>query len=242
MTLPTSQRSRMRWARLAGGMYLFVDAAYATGLLVGARFRVAGDLAETARRILASEHLFRIGLASTLLGALCTVLLAMGLYGAVKPVDDDLALLALGFRLVEATLFGVQSMFAFGALRLYRDVDSVWSLSGAQLAALMKIRAAAAWDAFDVAAIFFGMGSVLFFYLFLRSRSIPRGLAVLGLGGSMLVPLVCLATLVAPEYDSLLRVGWLPVGIAEVLVGLWLLVKGVRIRPPDELAPEAVRV
>jgi hypothetical protein len=57
-----------------------------------------------------SELLYRIGLSSLLIGSLSTVFLAMGLYVAVKPIDKNLALLALLFRLVEATIFGVRSL------------------------------------------------------------------------------------------------------------------------------------
>jgi hypothetical protein len=43
---------------------------------------------------MASETLYRLGLCCSLVGRLSTILLAIGLYVAVKPVDGNLALLS----------------------------------------------------------------------------------------------------------------------------------------------------
>jgi len=47
-------------------MYLFVDLAYALGLIIANRLEVPGNFTETARRIVASETLYRIALSSQL--------------------------------------------------------------------------------------------------------------------------------------------------------------------------------
>ena len=80
MTSSDTDQAQIAYARLAGFMYLFVDAAYLLGLYIVSRFQVAGNFAETAHRIMASEQLYRIGLSSLSTGGLCTVFLAMGLY------------------------------------------------------------------------------------------------------------------------------------------------------------------
>ncbi len=233
MTSSEIEKSQISYARLAGFMYLFVNAAYLLGLYIVSRFQVAGNFAETAHRIMGSEQLYRIGLCSELMGGLCTVFLAMGLYVAVKPVDNNLALLALVFRLAEATLFGVQVIVSFAALKLYIGADSMNAFSANQLAALVNLRSVANSAGFNIAAIFFSMGSILFFYLFLKGNSIPKVLSALGLFGSVLVPIVCFGSLISPQHAKMLQFGWLPVGVAEILVGLWLLFKGVNVRPQD---------
>src|SRR5712692_4727672 len=184
MTGSDTEKSQIRYARFAGFMYLFVDAAYMLGLYIVSRFQVAGNFAETAHRIMGSELLYRFGLSSLLIGGLCTVFLAMGLYGAVKPIDNNLALLALVFRLVEATLFGVLSILGFTALKLYIDADYMHSFDASQLSVLVNLGSVAGSTGFNIAAIFFSMGSTLFFYLFLKANYIPRILSALGLFGS----------------------------------------------------------
>ena len=240
MTGFETEKSQIRYARLAGFMYLFVDLAFLLGLLITSRFQVPGNFAETAHKIIGSEMLYRIGLSSTLIGGLCTVFLAMGLYVAVKPIDNNLALLALVFRLAEATLYGVLSVFTLIVLKLYTGVDSVNVFDAKQLSVLVDVHSVAGSAAFNIAAIFFSMGSILFFYLFLKSNYIPKVLSALGLFGSALVTIVCFGSLILPQQAKLLQFGWGPLALAEILVGLWLLFKGVNLRPLDNGTKDSV--
>jgi hypothetical protein len=232
MTSSDIEQSQIRYARLAGFMFLFVDVADASSLYITGRFQT-GNFAETAHRILGSELLYRIGLSSFLIGSLCTVFLAIGLYGALKPIDNNLAMLALLFRLVEAALFGVVSIFSFFVLKLYIAADSMDAFGANQLSVLVNLYSDLGATGFNIGAIFFSMGSILFFYLFLKSSYIPKLLSVLGLFGSVLVTVVCFASLVLPKYAGKLQFGWAPLAIAEVLVGLWLLFKGVNVQPRE---------
>jgi Domain of unknown function (DUF4386) len=238
MTSSALDRSQNAYARLAGFMYLFVDLAYLVGLFITSRFQVAGNVMETAHRIVASESLYRIGLSSLLVGALCTVSLAIGLYGTVQAIDNKLALQALVFRVVEASVFAGVSVLNFAFLQLYVGPGHLNAFDASQLSAILSVRSAAVIVGFNVAAIFFSMGSVLFFYLFMRSTYLPRALSAVGVFGSLLVPIVCFGSLIAPQAATWLLFGWIPVGFAEIAAGLLLLVKGVASGGPSESAPE----
>ena len=145
MTSSDIDKSQIMYARLAGLMYLVVDAAYLTFALVTTRFRVPGDFAETAHRITGSELLYRIGLSSGLVASLCIVFLAMGLYVALKPLDNDLALLALVFRLLEATFVGAQAILGFVVLKLYISADSLNAFAGKQLSMFVTLHSTTDW-------------------------------------------------------------------------------------------------
>lgn len=237
MTSSDSDKSQIRYARLAGLMYLLVDAAYLTFALITTRFRIPGDFAETAHRIAGSELLYRIGLASGLVASLCIVFLAIGLYVAVKPLDSNLALLALLFRLLEATFVGGQAILGFVFLKLYISGNSLKAFDGQQLAVFVTLHAVADVVVFNSFAIFFGIGSTLFFYLLFQSTYIPKLLSGSGLFGSVLVPIVCLGSLVWPQHAKMLQLGWAPIGLAEVIVGLWLLVKSVNLQSSRPARP-----
>jgi NADH:ubiquinone oxidoreductase subunit K len=227
-------------------MFLFVDLADVLGMHIIGRFQVPGNFAETAHRIVGSELLYRIGLSCFLIAGLCTVFLAMGLYGAVKPVNKNLALLAMTFRLVEAALFGVLSVLSFVVLKLYIGADSMNAFDARQLSVFVNLSSEAGSVGLYVAMIFFSMGSILFFYLFLKSNYIPKLLSAFGLFGSVLTPIVCFGFLIMPQYSGILQFGLAPVAIAEIVVGLWLLFKGVNLRPRengtrDSLAAQSAR-
>jgi hypothetical protein len=81
-----------------------------------------------------------------------------------------------------------------------------------------------------IAAILFGLGSVLFCYLWFRSRCIPRLLAAWGILASLVPIMVPLSTVLFPALiDTPLRRArsGFPIMAFEVILGLWLLLKGI---------------
>lgn len=234
MSSPEIENSQIAYARFAGFMYLFVDVAYAVALFITGRFQVPGNFAETAHRIMQSESLYRIGLSSNLLGSLCTIFIGIGLYGVLKPINENLALFGLLFRVVESAIFAVGTYVSFVALRLYGAAGHVNAFDANQLSALvnfLRSPSVAAATIFNIAAIFFSVGSALFFYLFLKTNYIPRILAFLGFFGSLLVPIVCFGSLIVPQAAGILQFGWGPIAVAEVLAGFYLLFKGINLQP-----------
>ena len=178
----TAQRS---YARLAGLMYLLVLAFDIAGVAIG------------------SGH--RLGSVLSLLGSMSTVLLAIGHYVTVRPIDENLALTALLFRAAEAAIGGVG------------------------VAAALSGNGKSSIAATAVAALFFCAGSTLFFYLFLRSTYIPRLLARWGVFASLLYGAYWLFTVLVPQYPAAIAVAAsIPILIAEVGTGLWLLFRGIR--------------
>ena len=232
-------RSQLAYARLAGVMYLAVDALDALCMGITGHLRVPGDIVATAHRITASQLLYRAGLCSAVLAALCTVLIGVGLYGALKPFDRTVALTGLVFRTAEGALFAVQMIVAFAFLKLYTGVDAS-GFSASQLSALAAVRSAVGDAGYDVSALFFSFGSTAFFYLFVKSGTIPRWLAWLGLAGSMLGPVACFGSLAFELTGAAYWAFSVPIAIAEVLTAVWLLVRGLDLGAASpRLAPVA---
>jgi len=223
--------SPMAYARLAGVMYFFT-AFDLTGVVIISRITGTGTFLATAHSIAASETLYRIGILFGLIGDLSTILLAIALYAILKPVDGILAMTALLFRLAESAIGGVVVVLGFADLQIYLDANSASALSANQLGVLADLMSRTSAAGTDVSVVCFSIGSAIFFYLFLRSGYIPRALALWGLLGSLLCTIAFSGSLLAPQSSDLLRgIGALPIGIAEPVVGLWLLIRGIRIAP-----------
>jgi hypothetical protein len=157
-----------------------------------------------------------------------TVLLAVGLSVTVRPVDANLALTALLFRIVETATGSVGVVGAFTTLQVYLATNHSNALDASQLAALVDLTSSASGS--YVAAIFFCAGSTIFFYLFLRSGYIPRILAAWGVFASVLYLLAFVVSLIAPQASSIsIGIGSIPILIAELATGLWLLIRGIRM-------------
>jgi hypothetical protein len=168
---------------------------------------------------------------SGLVGDLSTILLAVALFVTLRPVDGNLAMIAMLFRLAESAIGGVVVVLGFTTLQIYLQASHTTAFDINQLGTLTDLVARTSAVGTNVSVIFFCVGSTIFFYLFLRSAYIPRILAMWGLLGSLFCLAAFAANLVLPQSSELLLgVGALPIGIAEPVVGLWLLTRGIKAR------------
>ncbi len=130
MTSADVEKSQMRYARLAGFMFLWLIITGLAGALTISHIAGSGTFAETAKRVVASEHLYRLALSSELVETLSAVLLAFALYVTLKPVDKLLAQIAMYWRLGESFIGGEAASLRFPAIVRGIGNRPVTSLSG----------------------------------------------------------------------------------------------------------------
>src|SRR5262252_3467632 len=93
------------YARVGGGLYLVIIVAGAAGeLFIRGSSIVPGDAAATAHNIMASPSLWRAGIAGDLLMHICDVPLMLVFYVLLRPVNRNLALLAMLFVLTQTAV------------------------------------------------------------------------------------------------------------------------------------------
>jgi hypothetical protein len=93
------------YARFGGVLYLIIIAAGATGeLLVRGSSVVSGNAAATAHNIMASPSVWRAGIAGDLVMHVCDVPLMVIFYVLLRPVNRNLALLAVLFNLTQTAV------------------------------------------------------------------------------------------------------------------------------------------
>ena len=166
-------------------------------------------------------------------GNFCALVLGVTLYAITREQDPDLAMLALACRVAEG-VGGMDVSKTLGLLWLATGTDAAALDSGAAStlgAFLLRMEAS-----FTASAAFFAVGSTLFWWLLLRGRMIPVALAWLGVLASIL-PAVCfplqLAGLLGGPVTSFM---WFPILLFEVVLALWLIVKGVAAPAPRQPA------
>ena len=231
---PTEGTQRA-YARVAGFLLLWLIITGLAGELTISHIVGSGTFAETAKRVAASERLYRLALCSELIETLSALLLAFALYVTLKPVDRLLAQLAMYWRIGESFVGCVGVIFGFVRLRLYTTPQSIATGSD-QAQALVAMTRHAGSATYNISAICFSVGSMLFFYLFFKSRYISRLLSAFGVFASVVVTVICFAGLIFPVYASTLQYGWAPMAIAEVVTGFWLMLFAIRTRNPLEEA------
>ena len=233
MTNSDTDKSQIRYARLAGFLFLWLILTGLAGEITISHIVGSGTFAETAKRVVASEHLYRVALSSALIETMSATLLAFTLYVTLKPVDKLLAQVAMYWRLGESFIGGAGMIFGFVKLGLYTSPQSLGALGPDQSQALVDLTRHAGFAAYNISAIFFSIGSILFCYLFFKSRYIPRILSAFGVFASVVVTIICFGSLIFPERAATLQYGWAPMAIAEVTTGFWLMFKGVNVRQQD---------
>jgi hypothetical protein len=89
--------------------------------------------------------------------------------------------------------------------------------------------------------LFLGLGLTLFNYLFFKSKYIPRTLSSLGILSYSLIFLFAFISILLPEHNTIVQIiCWTPSIFFELIIGLWLLFKGINIQAQDFPARESV--
>jgi len=239
MTIRTIDESQRKAARVAGFTCLFTMAIVVFATFgVHERLIVAGNVAETARNIMAHEHLFRIGIACYLIYSVGLVVLLTALYVILKPVDRALALVAAFWRLIYALMWVLMTLNLFEALRLLSGADYLRVFEANQLQALAKLYLGGSFDVYYVGLLFYALASTVCSYLWFKSRYIPRALAAWGVISSVFCVMCTLVFIIFPDFAKVVNLWWFdsPMGLFEMALSFWLLFKGLRssgIAEPD---------
>jgi hypothetical protein len=230
MTIGTIDKSQRTAARIAG---LACPISFATVVAVNfgifARLIVNGNPAETTRNILAHETLFRIGVAGNMVYCVGDVVLLTALYVILKPVSQNLALLAAFGRLVHGITWLVVTLNLFTALRLLNDADYSRAFGPDQLPALVRLYLSG-YDAYYVGLLFWGLGATVGSYLWFKSNYIPRALAAFGVISSAWCAACTFVFYIFPDFSKIVNLWWFDSGMAifELALSSWLLFKGLR--------------
>jgi len=222
-------------ARITGVVYFlyFLTAVLGEFFLKG--IVVDGDAAATANNLIAHQPLYRLGLATGLIAIACYIALTALFYGLFKPVNRNLSLLAAFLGLVACAITAAGSLFQLAPLVVLGGAPYLSVFNAEQLRALALMFLELNNQTANICLVLFGFYDLLIGYLIFRSVFLPRVLGALmtlaGLGWlSFLYP--PLANFLSPY---ILVLGFL----AELLLMLWLLVKGVNVQRWKEQASAA---
>ena len=231
----TAQPAQDKVARITGGFYLgFIVASVLAGTLghIG-----LGTAQQVYQAIVTNTSSFRLGLVIAFISAFLFLLSAWGLYVLLRPVNKDLALL---FLLLNTVGVAIQcaSMIPLVSALLQGDAASrMQAYSPAQLEGLALLSINVYQTGFVTAQLFFGTWLFPLGYLVYKSEILPRFLGILLLLDGIGVLIWFFQALLLPAYPAIRYPGLAVSFIAEVGLGLWLLIKGVKVVDPGAGLP-----
>ncbi len=226
-TAPNSLRSRfaMGEARLTGLLYLLYFLS-ALPLSLRANLIVPADAADTAGHILASQGTYRLTLVTDLVSYLLYIGITYLFYRLLEPVSRQWAAVGAIFAVAGCIVLIMATTLVAAPLLLLGDpsVHAI-GLPARQELALVALKLFG--QAYTIALFLFGAQWLVMGPLFVASGVVPRPIGwLLTLAGVAWLGL-SVAALLAPPLGKSLQGFVLPLGaLAEIALGLWLLIKG----------------
>lgn len=217
--------SQRKAGRVAGFLFLFILTAVLANSYVFSQLIVAGNALATSDTVMANTGLLRMGISNELMLSIAAILLGLALYIILKPVNRNLALLGFSLKLTEAILSAVIALLNFVVLQILSgNVDST-VVPPERLKSLLGSFLNMHDVLYAIPMVFLGLNLVVFSYLFLKSKYIPRVLAGFGIFSYALVFIFALASMLFPNLAVMLLA--VPSILFELIIGLWLLFKGL---------------
>ena len=235
MTTSTAEASPLVRARVAGFLYLIANLfAPFTLLYLPSHFIVRGDSAATAGNIMASEPLFRLGIVSNLFNAIANIFLVLALYQLLKIVNRNMASLMVIFSLAAVPISMINELTQLAVLQLLGGADYLRAFPVDQLQALVYLFLRLHGQGLLIAQIFWGLWLFPMGYLVFKSGFLPRILGVLLVIGCFGYMTQSFAALLGHNLNIIFFTSW-----GELLLLLWLLIKGVNVEQWNRRALES---
>jgi hypothetical protein len=214
--------------RLLGAAFLIV---FVASMLSGSLLNAAtgsGSISDILVSISDNLTLMRISILVELVTSISIVVLAVLLYVVFHKQYVIAALVGLGWWLAEAIILAASKIGAFALIPLSLEYVE----AGAPDSSYFQTLGDFFYYGLDrqgwaIHMLFFCPGGILWYYLFHRSRYIPRVLSVWGLVAVSLVAINVLVML----FDRSLGLQMImlaPYLLFEALIGPWLMIKGIK--------------
>jgi len=170
--------------------------------------------------------------------------IAIGLYPILRKYNPTLALGSVAARVVENVFVLIGTLSLLVLLTVSQQSLAAGSAAPSSFQAtgdaLLAVRD---WVHGFVALLAFGIGVLMYYYVFYRSRLVPRWLSGWGLVGAALMLVATVYTGFTQDFGftTVNTVLSIPIGLQEMVLAVWLIVKGFNPSAVRSIAPSAVR-
>lgn len=229
-----NQRSDLpqRQAAIVAGLGLLIMAilAFFANFSVIQGPVVPGDAAKTVSNIMANQLLFRLGIAGFVVVLICDVLVAWALYVFLKPVNQNLSLLAAIFRLVYTAIFAAALFNLSNALQLVSGAELLSAFTAEQVQAQVMLSLESFQYAWQIGLVFFGFHLLVLGYVVMKSSYVPKVLGGLLFVAGFAYTLDSFAHFLLANYADyktlFLIIVAVPGILGELSLCFWLLIRG----------------
>jgi len=231
MTTRMIKTSPQVYARNAGILYLLIIILGAVNqIFIRGRIIVSDDAVSTANNIMASQSLWRIGIAGDIIMHLFDIAIMLILYVLLKPINKNLTLIAVLFNVIQTAVLVLNKLNLVIPLLLLGNADYLQVIEPSQLYALSNLFLKAHDLGFSIGLIFFGFACLTYGYLIFNSGYFPKVIGILVLIAGLSYLMNSFTLILAPDYSGKILPVLAFALIGELAFSLWLIVKGVNLQ------------
>lgn len=218
-----------RTALVVGVLFIVATAAVLVATGIEPALSRQGCLAAAA----GSGDRVTLGVLLELLAAFASVAIAIFLYPLLQKASPGLAIGSVVFRAIEAVMYVAAAVELLSLLTLGQQLAGA---EGAERPALLAVGASVlgAREHAIVAGVFaFDIGAFMYYAVLFRTRLIPRWLSGWGLVAIVPMFTACVLALFSDTPVTGYKLLALPIAVQELVLAVWLLVKGFALGPPS---------
>jgi len=204
-----------------------------TLLYIPNKLFVHNDAAATAANIAAHQLLFKTGMLADLVGSIVLLFLVFAFYRLFKDVDHELAVwLVITGGVMPAVLQLVNFVNDAGALMVAQGPRFLSVFDKAQQDALVLLFVQLREHQITAAEILWGVWLFPMGALTYKSGFLPRWIGVWLIINGVAYVALCVARVMVPAYADGLFLYFQPALFGELVIMLWLVIKGAGQTPP----------
>lgn len=223
---PTNARFRL----LGVAFLLQFVTSFTSGVLLQPALIVPGDIEATMLRIANNAGRMQANILLDMLTALGIVFLGAMLFLVLRKWSERMALVGLGFYILEAALLAASRSEAFSLLRMSQEYVIAGRPGYLQTMALLALESMD-FIGLTLHLLVFCLGAILFYYLLYKSRVVPRWLSLWGLITLLPLPVATLLDIFGYQLPEIVVLPYVPF---EFVIGVWILVRGVSEMEPSQ--------
>ena len=200
--------------------------SFSSGAFLKPAWFVPGSITGTMLKIAGNPWLLQSTILLDMLTALGIIFLGAILFLTLRKQNEKIALVALGFYILEAALLAVSRMEAFSLLRFSQEYAVAPNPA-------LETMAQVAYDSMNFGGstlhmLAFCIGGILFYYLLDRSSIVPRLLSLWGLVTVFPMLVATVSELFGHPLPIYFYILYMPF---ELVIAIWILVKGIKADP-----------
>ena len=222
--------SDRRTAKVAGTLFIVATLASILSLPFLGSISASDYLVSVS----ANANQVTTGVFLAFVAAIASASIAISLYPILRRYSQGLALGAVGFRLIEGVFYIVGVLGLVLLLTLSQQFVSAGAPNASYFQTLGALLLAGYHWAGNVGSLLaFSLGAMMYYYIFYKTRLVPRWLSSWGLVGAALCTVagtLVLFNVVGPLSTTQVVLA-LPIAVQEMVLAVWLIAKGFNQYP-----------